>query len=302
MIASLLFILAALTLGFAVWAFRFEVYRFRIRRYRLKPLKPLSKPLTFLHLSDIHFAGPDVKRDHFFDQLALMEYDFVVLTGDIIDCDAGLASAEMNLMKLKPRCGAYAVLGNHDYYNYMPSDMALHNFPGQKLPSRRNSLQRIEEMLQRSKVCLLRNHAVDVCQDGIALRIHGIDDPTTGRANVRQTMQGYTPEKINILLAHSIDVFLDIGDREIDLAFSGHSHGGQVCLPFFGPLVTHTMIGRDFAAGIKVLKGAICSVSRGVGTSRFLKLRFLCPPEAVLITLDENGLKLPPADPKRPVL
>src|SRR5437762_2043449 len=78
----------------------------------------LNLPLRILHLSDIHFAGPDRHLTKFFDKLAATEADLIVLTGDIIDCREGVARAEEELSKLKSKYGIFAVMGNHDYYDY----------------------------------------------------------------------------------------------------------------------------------------------------------------------------------------
>jgi hypothetical protein len=132
---------------------------------------------------------------------------------------------------------------------------------------------------------VLFNETAEVNVEGKPVLIHGLDDPTTGRADLLKAMKNFDPKKINILLTHTVDAFLDIGENEIDLSFSGHSHGGQVRLPFIGPIIVHTSMGRPYAAGIFELKGATCCVSRGMNASRFLRMRLLCPPEAILLTV-----------------
>lgn len=297
---SLLFL--TLVVLAAVWAFGFEVRRYQIERFVIRPSKPTPRPLSILHLTDIHFSKPNVSLRQFFDQLSEIPCDFVFITGDMIDHDEGIEECLLNFKKLKPRLGIFTVFGNHDYLNYYPNDMFFHNFPGQRQPRLRNSSGKFQASLEAMGVRVLKNETIDLDCGGFSVLIHGLDDPTTGRANVRKALENFEPGKINFLLTHSIDAFLDIGNREIDFAFSGHSHGGQICLPGLGPLITHTMIGRGYASGIKELKGAICSISRGMGTSRFLKLRFFCPPEAVLITLDESGKHIPISVRKKPVL
>lgn len=126
---------------------------------------------------------------------------------------------------------------------------------------------------------------------GTPFLIHGLDDATTGQANL-MNLQKFDKSRINLLLTHTVDVFLDIGHRQVDLSFSGHSHGGQVRLPFLGPIITHTMLGKEFASGVISYKGAVCAVSRGMGSSRYLKIRLLCRPQALLIDLSgDEGSK-----------
>ncbi|HTL48872.1 MAG TPA: metallophosphoesterase [Verrucomicrobiae bacterium] len=275
-----------------IWMRFVEPYRYQISKHQGKIRKNLPRELRVLHLSDIHFSKPDARLSAFFDRLAREPCDFVFITGDIIDCIEGVPACAENLAKLKPAHGIFAVYGNHDYYNYHLSELILHNFPGQRFPKNHQHVHLLDAALRDIGVRVLKNETVEIDWHGVPLLIHGLDDPTSRRANLRKAMQHFDREKVNVLLTHTIDAFIEIGRNEIDLAFSGHSHGGQICLPFWGPLLTHTIMGRKFASGFLSHKGALCSVSRGIGTSRFAPVRLLCLPEALLIsyaTLDSRG-------------
>ncbi len=239
--------------------------------------------MRILHLSDTHFARSNPWLTRFFKRLAAEEYDLIVLTGDIIDCEEGIHSCVETLKWLKAKRGFYAVFGNHDYYDYHLKDIFIHNFPGQPKPETLNPSEVLKEALKNTGVSVLFNETREVMVREVPVLIHGLDDPTTGRANVRETLSRFDPQKINLLLTHTVDAFLDIGEGEIDVSFSGHSHGGQIRLPFLGPILTHTIMGRAYAAGIVRVKGAVCSISRGIGYGRFLPFRLLCPPEAVIL-------------------
>lgn len=264
---------------------RYEAGAYEINRHVATLRKPLRRPLSVLHLSDIHFSGPDKKLAKFFDRLAAETYDFIFISGDIIDCTSGIPFCIENLKKLRAHAGVWAVLGNHDYYDYDFFDILFHNFPGQARPHRFIPMGLFIQALGEVGVRVLRNETARTEWNGQPFLIHGLDDATTGRANVRTAMANFDPGKINILLTHSIDVFLDIGRNEIDISFSGHSHGGQFRFPFIGALYTHTTIGRSYSEGIRRLKGAVCSISRGLGASRFFRVRFRCKPEAVVLTV-----------------
>ncbi len=278
----LLFILAVLVF---FWAHKVELHQFQINRHDVTLRKKISRPLKILHLSDIHFALPNVMLSRFFNRLAAEEFDLAVLTGDIIDCEEGIHNAVENLRKIKTRYGFFAVFGNHDYYDYRLKDIFLHNFPGQSKPEALNPTDILQAALEGIGIRVLRNRTEEILAEGTPVLIHGLDDPTTGRASIRETLASYDPAKINLLLTHSIDAFLDISEHEIDLSFSGHSHGGQVRFPVIGPIFTHTTIGRAYVDGIVTLKGAVCSVSRGLGYGRNLAFRLLCPPEAVVLNV-----------------
>ncbi len=274
-----------LGLGVLGWAVFVEPKLFQINRYPVKIRKSLPKPIRILHLSDIHFSSPQKSLARFFDRLAKEDVHLVFVTGDIIDCEAGIPFCVENLRKLRPRYGTFAVLGNHDYYDYRFEDVVIHNFPGQGFPKNSQNTALLERALKDMGVSVLKNETVAKEVEGGVLLIHGLDDPTTGRANVRKAMENFDPKFPNLLLTHTVDAMLDVGENEMDLCFSGHSHGGQIRLPFIGPIITHTMIGRPYASGIKPLKGTICSISRGVSASRHFFLRLLCPPEAIILTV-----------------
>lgn len=286
MLSFLIFLSLLFFFGVALllWMFR-ESRAYQISRYGINVNKPLGHPLKVLHLSDIHFAWPKPDMDAFFDRLARETVDLVLITGDILDTRAGIPHCQRNLAKLHPRYGTFAVLGNHDYFDYSLWDSFVHNFPGQSYPSHPQAAQMLVDALEGMGIPVLRNETREITVEETPVLIHGLDDPTTGHANLRVAMESFDPAKLNILLTHTIDVFLDIGEGEIDLSFSGHSHGGQICLPWIGPLATHTTMGRAYASGIFHHKGALCSVSRGLGTSRYMPFRLLCPPEAILLTV-----------------
>lgn len=271
--------------GLFLWMFFAEPRLFEINRYDLAVRKRLARPIRILHLSDIHFAGPNPPLTRFFDRLAAEKVDFVFITGDIIDCAEGIPRAVEHFRKLKPAHGIFAVFGNHDYYDYTLPDAFLHNFPGQPHPKALNPANEFQRGLEKIGVKVLKNETVEVDFSGTPLLIHGLDDATTGRANIRKAMNNFNPAKVNLLLTHTVDVFLDIGENEIDFSFSGHSHGGQIRLPWIGPVITHTMMGRPYASGIVRVQGAVCSISRGMGSGRYLFLRLLCRPEAIIINI-----------------
>lgn len=294
---DLLVFSASAGLALFLWMHYIEPFRFQISRHRVTIRKKLPGPLSILHLSDIHFAGRNTRLDAFFDRLAGEQYDYVFISGDIIDCIAGIPFAVENLSKLKARHGIFTVLGNHDYLDYRPFEMIVHNiyeimerdYPARFRPQNRQRYDLLIKALEQIGIRVLRNETVASAPGGVPVLIHGLDDATTGQASLRKTFRNYEAGKVNILLTHTVDVFLDIENEEIDLSFSGHSHGGQIRLPWYGAVITHTMIGREFASGIVSHKGAVCSISRGLGSSRYLRLRFLCRPEAILLTVDSEA-------------
>ncbi len=271
--------------GALIWRAWYELRAYRVTHYMVTLRKPLSRSLKILHLSDLHFGGPCRPLERFFDRLATDHYDFIFITGDILDYPEGIPYCADNLKKLRAKEGMYAVFGNHDYYIYDLYDLLFHNFPGQTRPKRLQPTHQLRTVLEEIGIKVINNETSYVHSRDHEILIHGLDDATTGRANVRKAMMNFDPAKINILLTHNIDVFLDIGRDEIDLSFSGHTHGGQIFIPGLGAIYTHTRLGRPYAQGIKKLKGAVCCVSRGLGCGRWVPIRLLCRPEAVVVNV-----------------
>jgi uncharacterized protein len=269
--------------GLAFWVTFVEPYRLEINTRAASLKKKLSKKLRILHLSDIHFSAKNKHLDKFFDRLATQEYDFIFVTGDIFDCAEGIPFCVRNFKKLKARHGFFAVFGNHDYYDYRFIDIATMGFRGRRHPKTLQPMDLLEKALSEAGARFLRNEAAEVRIGETLFVIHGLDDPTTGRADIEKAMHQYESAHVHILLSHTIDAFFYIGENEIDLSFSGHSHGGQIRFPVIGPVLTHTDYGPPYAEGLKELKGAVCSISRGVSASRYFDLRLLCRPEAIIL-------------------
>ena len=266
--------------------FFIEPKRLVVSRHKIIVNNKLKQSIKILHLSDTHFSKPKKYIESFFDKLSKEEFHFVFITGDIIDCRAGIPFCISILKKLKAQYGIFAVLGNHDYYDYHFWDDLAHNFRGQTHPLRRNSTVSLLKALSDISIITLRNQTVSINAGENEFLIHGIDDSMTGHADLTKIKPESANNKINVLLTHTLDVFFGLTNHEIDFSFSGHSHGGQVCLPIIGPIITHTEAGRNYVSGVKKFMGATCSISRGIGASRSLWMRFLARPEAVLLELE----------------
>ncbi|MFZ5802663.1 MAG: metallophosphoesterase [Candidatus Omnitrophota bacterium] len=278
---TVLFLLAAAALF--IWIRFIEIRRYRVV-FRSVPIrKKLPRPLKILHLSDFHFTGKPHPLDDFFGQLAREPYDLVFCTGDLIEHDGAVRQCAANLARLQSRYGIFAILGNHDHYDYRFWDSFLHDFPGWGLPKTLNDVDRLVHELKVSGIRVLRNETAEFVIEGVPFLVHGIDDPMTEKANLRATLENFDPRKVNILLTHSADVLLEVGDNEMDLALAGHTHGGQIRLPGIGPILTHTCLGRKYTTGLHLFRGTPLSVSQGMGHCRFLPFRWMCRPEAVVL-------------------
>lgn len=185
--------------------------------------------------------------------------DLVILGGDYVSRDpSGLPLLCQELSRLRPRLGTYAVLGNHDRWHY---DIAT------------------PEIFAEAGVRLLVNEAAVL--DGFA--VAGPDSIWGGRPDLGAALGGVGPETPVLLAWHEPDTFDSYDDPRIALQLSGHTHGGQVCAPFLGPIVLPAH-GRRYPYGLYRRDERSLFVTRGIGTVT-LPLRFFCPPEAALLTL-----------------
>lgn len=281
----LFFLLLAIFLCFS-WSAWIEPSRFQINRYRVQIPRHLPKKIRILHLSDIHFRSPNTALFRFLNSLSRHAYDFVFVTGDIIDTNEGIRYAGEYLGKFKPFFGTYAVLGNHDYYNHRLMDVIRGTFMFGVKPKGRLKTDDLVSELRSKGICVLINESAQVSVDGKLLWVHGLDDPTTGQADIQGLQKHLSADLPNFLLTHSIDALLHLDSKDIDLSLSGHSHGGQIRFPWIGAVITHTLMGREYASGVKKVKETVCSISRGLSAGRVFWFRFLCPPEAIVLEVE----------------
>jgi predicted MPP superfamily phosphohydrolase len=261
---------------------------YRLRRQRVEALAPGQPPLSVLHLSDLHLTAADTRRIAFLERLAAEEVDLVVLTGDMLGGPDGLEPVLEALGRFRPRLGAVAVLGSNDYWaprfhnplNYFlgPSSQRHHRSAG-------NPWRELVAGLEARGWTVLSNRRGRLGDVELA----GLDDPHIRRDDlaVPVPLDGSIRPRLRIGVVHSpyrraLDRFEGNG---YGLLLAGHTHGGQVCLPGVGALVTNCDLPRDRVKGLSRWGGSWLHVSGGLGTSRYAPFRFACRPEASLLTV-----------------
>lgn len=223
--------------------------------------------MTIAQLSDLHL-GPYVTEEHLLKAVQMtneLKPDAIVLTGDLVNSSWRYIEpcAEI-ISRFQAPLGVYAVLGNHDYWV--------------------GFLNLMVQSLQKTGITLLRNQAVPITRGRSTLYFVGIDDMWLRLANVQRALDSVPQNACKIALMHEPD-FADISAQaEIDLQLSGHSHGGQVRVPFFGPLIL-PKFGEKYPMGFyRVGNFTRLYTTRGVGLLP-PAVRFNCPPEITLLTL-----------------
>ena len=222
-------------------------------------------------LSDLHAAGPHELPAHYVEVVARAnaeQPDLVLLLGDYVGRHrAKTASVAPEVIapvlgRLRAPLGVYAVLGNHDW---------------------RLGGARVARALAAAGIAVLENAARRLPRGGGDCWLLGVGDATLGADRLAATLAQVTDDAPALLMTHSPDVFPEVPAR-VALSVAGHTHGGQVRLPFLGALYVPSRYGLRYAYGHLIEDGRHRFVTRGLGHS-ILPVRFLCPPEIVVITL-----------------
>jgi uncharacterized protein len=289
---------AAVATGAASLAYAglYERTRWTLRRFDVPVLAPGSRPLTVLHLSDLHMTAGQRDKQEWVAGLAELRPDLVIDTGDNL---AGLDAVPPTLRALDPllgRPGAF-VLGSNDYFAPRPKNPLKYfrkhhkRVHGQKLPWRD-----LRDGLTSRGWLDLDNARGELEVDGRRVVLAGVNDSHI-RLDRYDAVAGRADRDadLRIGLAHSpeprvLDRFAADG---YDLLLCGHTHGGQLRVPFYGALVTNCGIDRErvrwlhrwAAPGPGRPSGTWLHVSAGLGTSPYAPVRFACPPEATLLRL-----------------
>jgi predicted MPP superfamily phosphohydrolase len=255
---------------------------YRVRHYRLEILPPESRPLTLLHLSDLHFVARDRRKQDF--MATLPEPDIAVVTGDMLADPNGVERVVAALRPVRGRLASYFVLGSNDYFAPQPLNYAAY-FRGRK--HRKGKWGRAGDLVAQLEADgwqHLRNRKAGLQAAGVRFEVMGMDDPHIERADFRVAPRR-DPEAFGLAMIHSPDPAPELVALGYPLIVAGHTHGGQVRLPFIGALVTNCTIPTRLCMGLARLGPSILHVSPGMGTGKFAPFRFLCRPEATVLEL-----------------
>ncbi len=261
------------------------------RAYRLVhrdlAILPSTGPatLTLLHLSDIHFVRSDPRKAAFI--ASLPHPDVTVVTGDLLAEPEAVETVVEALRPVRGRHASWFVLGSNDYYVPRLMNPFRYFVPARKRRRRRAPQGRSTEMralLAADGWRDLSNVRDEVELDGLPVELLGLDDSHIARQDLRLVPRE-SPERFGIAVMHSPDSAPEAVACGYPLVVAGHTHGGQVRMPFVGALVTNSDLPRRLASGMIRIGRSFVHVSPGLGTSKFAPFRFLCPPEATVLEL-----------------
>ena len=283
-----------------------ERNRFTIRRESVPVLDPGARSLTVLHISDLHMAPWQERKQQWVRSLARLEPDLIINTGDNLGHPDGLEGLEKALRVFEGVPGVF-VHGSNDVFGpQFKNPFTYFGGPSRSLvkPEKLDT-ERMERFFETTLGWVSLNNAAHALEvRGSRLELFGTNDAhrnwdrlesLPGAIEDMRENNGWddTPgaEPVAIGVTHApyrrvLDSFVNHGAEVI---FAGHTHGGQVRIPGLPALVTNCDIPREQAQGLSVWsrgrRSAFLEVSAGLGTSIYAPVRFACPPEAVLVTL-----------------
>ncbi len=254
----------------------------------------LDKPIRVLHISDIHFAPGQNKKAGFLKELAGLNPDLVVNTGDNLGHKDAINPCLSALRPLFDFPGVF-VNGSNDYRAPKIRN-PLSYFQG---PSKvRNEVdldtKRFTSELKGAGWLDLNNQSGLLDVAGIKLGFMGLDDPHENLDeldSLGQQKNELVQADVLIGVAHApyLRVIEAFTNQDASVIFAGHTHGGQVCLPGSKALVTNCDLPTEYAQGVSGWefgeKQSLLHVSGGMGCSIFAPVRLFCPPTATLLTI-----------------
>ena len=261
---------------------------FAVRHESIKVLPKGSTALTVLQIGDIHLAPWQKSKQRFIRELVKHPIDLVVNTGDNLGHTKAIPPLLECLQPLLAKPGVF-VNGSNDYYAPVPKNPVSYIFHVSKEPkSARLETSKMTNAFEKAGWHNLNNKAVEIEVAGNPIRFIGVDDYHIGKSNLSElaASQSFT---IGLTHAPYLEVLRGLTLRGAELIFAGHTHGGQVRVPFIGALTTNSDLPNKFARGTSGWrfegKDSILSVVAGLGNSIFAPVRFFCRPEVRLITL-----------------
>ena len=215
---------------------------------------------TILHISDIHADMNETAMSRLIELVGGLRYDLCVLTGDYRGKTFGPFQAALDgvaQMQAQLQGAVYGVLGNHDTIQMIPA-------------------------LEAMGIRMLLNECEPISRGGQTIYLAGVDDAHFFRVdNIEKAASEIPHDAFSILLSHTPEIYRQAAHADFNLMLSGHTHGGQICLPGSIPITLDSVLPRRMGAGTWRHHNMIGYTSVGAGTS-IIPVRLNCPPEITL--------------------
>jgi uncharacterized protein len=258
--------LAALPLSFYGVVVRRRWVRVRTLEISVPGLGSAFEGYRIAQLSDLHIGGlgPRRRAARWVKRANALDVDLVALTGDYVTSGTAFHhDIAAVLCELRARDGVFAVLGNHDYFG-----------EGEPMIS----------MLREGTVTVLRNEHRTISRGDDRLVVAGVDDTYTRRADIARALRGREPGLPVVALAHDPQLFTELARCGVALVLSGHTHWGQLALPFAAERVNLSRLSYRYHAGLYSSGASTLYINPGLGTTG-PPVRLGAPPEITVLRL-----------------
>lgn len=235
----------------------------------------LTEPITIVHFSDVQSAKIGDYENRIFKTIQKIEPDLILYTGDFLQLPKQLKFKEewrklhSLFNSLNPRFGIYAVYGD--------TELALYSIPkAEILP--------IKILSSKSESFSFEGGQVSI----YGLSLYNSKNPLWAMRGIETWLNQQDDTYFKIILGHSPDYALALKDSKLDLCLAGHTHGGQIRIPLFGPLTIDSQIPKKWSSGFHKIGIPYLNVSAGAGSNRYNGLpamRFNCPTEISVIKI-----------------
>jgi len=245
-----------------LYGFFIEPYWIDVNTIEIETGKLKETNFKVVHISDMHCDEKMRNEERLVWIINAMKPDVIVFTGDSLNTHAALTRFRNTMGKLSAESGKFAVLGNMDREQWSGSPL-----------------------YQGTGFELLDKSDISVNKSTESIKIYGL---SVGRSDLhRQSLESTSPERFNILLHHYPDLIEDLEDFNVDLYLAGHTHGGQVALPFYGALVTLSKYGKKYEAGKYMVGKTMLYINRGIGMEggHAPRVRFWARPEITVFNI-----------------
>ena len=248
----------------------FQLESVAVTKYmvQVKNLPSSFSGFTILHLTDLHSKEYGNNQKRLINLINRFEFDLVAVTGDMVDqYNPEVFPAVRLIQGLPKNKPVYFVSGNHDWWT---ENIIL-------------------EPLLSEGVHIIENSNQKLTRGDQHVWIMGVDDPYLGKDNLDLALEGTGDLSPKLLLAHAPNIFSSAVQSKVDLVMAGHTHGGQVRLPFLGAIIAPGQgFFPEFDYGLFSSDNTTMIINGGLGES-VLPVRFFNRPEIVLITLEVAG-------------
>ena len=239
-----------------------EPYWIQVNTFTIPTDKLTKTSFRVVQFSDIHCSKKPVNEEKLIEIVNSLDADVVVFTGDTLNDRSFLPRFKETMKRFKAKLGKFAVRGNFEI-NYL-SDLDLYSDTGFRV---------------------LDRNSVFVEKDSERINISGVTCRYPGQ--YKEVLGTVQANRFSIFLYHFPDLVEAVADSNVDLYLCGHTHGGQVALPFYGAIVTLSKFGKKYESGLYELDHCLLYVNRGIGLERrpAPKVRFFARPEIAVFDI-----------------